>query len=92
MQKVLIARALVVNPRILVLDEPTASLDFETKMEIYEILKRLNRDKTIIMVTHDIEDMYPYIDSIAYINKSLRFHGKKELYDNKVIKNDRNIV
>lgn len=92
LQKVLIARALVVNPRILVLDEPTASLDFETKMEIYEILKRLNRDKTIIMVTHDIEDMYPYIDSIAYINKSLRFHGKKELYDNKVIKNDRNIV
>lgn len=92
LQKVLIARALVVNPKILVLDEPTASLDFETKIEIYKILKQLNKDKTVIMVTHDIEDMFQYIDSIAYINKTLRFHGKKELYNNKVIKNDRSII
>lgn len=91
LQKVLLARALVVNPKILVLDEPTTSLDFETKMEIYEILKQLNKDKTIIVVTHDIEEISPYIDSIAYINKTLKFHGEKERY-NKVIKNDRIII
>lgn len=92
LQKVLIGRALAVNPKILVLDEPAASLDFETKMEIYEILKRLNKEKTIIMVTHDIDEVFEYINSIAYINKTLKFYGKKENYSSKVIKNDRSII
>lgn len=92
LQKVLIGRALAVNPKILVLDEPAASLDFETKMEIYEILKRLNKEKTIIMVTHDIDEVFEYINNIAYINKTLKFYGKKENYSNKVIKNDRSII
>lgn len=91
-QKVLIARALITNPKILILDEPTASLDLKTKTEIYSILKELNREKTIIMVTHDIEEVFPYIKSILYINRKLKFYGKKEFYNSKVIKNDRIIV
>lgn len=92
MQKVLIARAIITNPKILILDEPTASLDIKTTMQIYNILKKLNQDKTIIMVTHDIEEVFPYIDSIAYINKALKFHGKKGFYNNREIKNDRSII
>lgn len=85
-QKVLIARALITNPKILILDEPTASLDLKTTMEIYNILKKLNQEKTIIMVTHDIEEVFPYIKNILYINKKLKFHGRKESYNGKVIK------
>ena len=54
LQRVLIARALAVEPRILVLDEPTASVDSASKTRIYEILKELNQEITILIVTHDL--------------------------------------
>lgn len=92
LQKVLIARALITNPGILVLDEPTASLDVQTKKEIYSILEKLNNEKTIIMVTHDVDEVYDQIDTIAYIDRTLRFYGKKELYDGKVVRNDRSVI
>lgn len=71
LQKVLIARALITDPKILILDEPTSSLDSKTKKEIYEILNKLNKEKTILIVTHEMEDVFPYIDRIAYVNKTL---------------------
>ena len=74
LQKVLIARALIIDPEILILDEPTASLDTKTKKEIYEILKMLNEDKTILIVSHDLEDLFSYIDSVAYVNRTLQYH------------------
>lgn len=92
LQKVLIGRALITNPKILILDEPTASLDVGAKKEIYEILRELNRDKTILIVTHEMEEIYPYIHKIAYLNKTLRFYGKKELYNCKEITDDPSIV
>ena len=51
LQKVLLARALAAEPRLLLLDEPTASLDSEAKNRIYEILKQINQHTTIILVT-----------------------------------------
>lgn len=74
LQKVLIARALITDPKILILDEPTSSLDSKTKKEIYEMLNRLNEEKTILIVTHEMEDIFPYIDSIAYVNKTLEYY------------------
>lgn len=74
LQKVLIARALVTEPKILILDEPTASLDSKTKKEIYEMLKKLNKHKTIIIASHDMGDIFSYIDSAAYINKTLSYY------------------
>ena len=74
MQKVLIARALINNPRILLLDEPTANIDSNTKIEIYHILKELNTNMTILIVSHDIEEMISYVDSIACLNKTLHYH------------------
>lgn len=74
-QKVLIARALLTEPRILLLDEPTASLDSNAKNEIYNLLKEINKDKTVVMVSHDIGVISSYVDSVACLNKRLYYHG-----------------
>lgn len=75
LQKVLIARALMVEPEIMILDEPTASLDANSKTEIYNLLKRLNKDKTIIVVSHDMGVINSYIHTVACLNKNLHYHG-----------------
>ncbi|MBF8984246.1 ABC transporter ATP-binding protein [Lutibacter sp. B2] len=86
LQKVLIGRALITDPKILILDEPTASLDTKTKKEIYEILKMLNEDKTILIVSHDIEELFSYIDSVTYINKKLHYHKNDSSLNHEDIK------
>lgn len=79
LQRVLIARALAVQPRILLLDEPTASLDAHSCSQIYEILQQLNREVTIIIVTHDTLAISSYLKSIACINQNLYYHGDPNL-------------
>jgi len=54
-QRALIARALVSDPELLILDEPTASVDSQAEADIYAILKKLSGKKTILMVTHDLK-------------------------------------
>ncbi|GAA0181591.1 ABC transporter ATP-binding protein [Clostridium sediminicola] len=77
LQKVLIARALFMNPQILLLDEPTASLDGGTKTQIYSLLKKLNEKMTVIIVTHDYGVVNSYVKNIACLNKTLYYHGEK---------------
>jgi zinc transport system ATP-binding protein len=79
LQRVLIARALAVEPRILILDEPTASVDSASKTRIYEILKELNKEMTILIVTHDLSAVSSNIDKIACLNHQLFYHGRTEL-------------
>ncbi|WP_432404071.1 metal ABC transporter ATP-binding protein [Wukongibacter sp. M2B1] len=87
LQKVLIARALITDPKILMLDEPTASLDSKAKKEIYEMLDKLNREKTILIVTHEMEEIVSYIDSLVYVNKTLDNYGNDlELKDKLISK------
>ncbi len=78
-QRVLIARALTVDPKILVLDEPTASVDTQTGLSIYELLSELNKEKTIILVSHDIGAISRSVKKIACLNKKLVFHNTKEI-------------
>ncbi|MBV5349737.1 ATP-binding cassette domain-containing protein, partial [bacterium] len=68
MQRVLIARALAVEPKILILDEPTASVDSASKTRIYDLLKELNQEMTILIVTHDLSSVSSKIDKIACLN------------------------
>lgn len=79
LQRVLIARGLAVEPEILLLDEPTANVDSTSTSQIYELLKELNRDKTIIVVTHDLAAVSSYFDSLACLNGRLYHHGGKHL-------------
>jgi len=71
-QRVLLARALAKEPTILVLDEPTASIDLEGQKEIYALLKSLPLTK--IVVSHDINILFEGVNKVAHINKKLHLH------------------
>lgn len=73
-QRVLIARALCSNPNIVLLDEPTSSIDTDGQKQIYELLKELNKRVTIIVVSHDLSVILEYATKVAHINKKLSFH------------------
>jgi len=73
-QRVMIARALCAHPKILLLDEPTASIDIQGQTEIYELLKKLNSTMTVIVVSHDISVILRYATKAAHINRRLSYH------------------
>ncbi|AJC96095.1 metal ABC transporter ATP-binding protein [Staphylococcus hyicus] len=75
-QRVLIARALVSNPSVLILDEPTNGIDAKHVGEFYETLDHLKKEGvTIILVTHDIGVVADTATKVACLNKHLHFHG-----------------
>jgi zinc transport system ATP-binding protein len=76
-QRVYIARALVNNPSLLVLDEPTTALDPETRDRFYTLMSDLNKSKgvSIIFVTHDIGTIGKYANRLLYLDKRLVFFG-----------------
>ena len=73
-QRVMIARALCAHPKILILDEPTSSIDIQGQKEIYTLLKTLNQTMTVVVVSHDISVILEYANKAAHINKRLAFH------------------
>lgn len=80
-QKVLIARALFGKTKILLLDEPTSSIDLESCEQIYKILKKLNKKITIIVISHDLSLVLKYANKAVYINKNLSFHDLSKKKD-----------
>lgn len=83
-QRIFIARSLVSNPALLILDEPTVGIDTENVQKFYELLHRLNNDNniTLILVSHDIGTMTKHANGIACLNKSLHFHGDTTSFSN----------
>lgn len=78
-QRLLIARALTINPEILLLDEPTASVDASSRDQIYDLLEALNKKMTIVLVTHDLLAISSKVRRLACLNGSLVYHGEPEL-------------
>ena len=78
-QRVLIARALVGEPEILLLDEPTVSIDAEAEKNIYELLEELKGNITILMVTHDLQPIIAKAERLLCIQKKLSIYLPKEV-------------
>ena len=84
-QRVLIAKAIVNDPRMLILDEPATGIDAETQNRFYSLLQKLNQEKkiTIIWASHDLDAVNRLATSVACINRSMFFHGKThEFFEN----------
>ncbi len=84
-QRVMIAKAMVNNPKLLILDEPVTGIDLEMQSKFYSLLKRLNRENniTIIWASHDLDAVNRFATSVACINRSMFFHGKTyEFFEN----------
>jgi zinc transport system ATP-binding protein len=79
LQRALIARALVSEPAVLFLDEPTASIDAESRETLRTLLEDLNRTIPVVVVTHDVTSIAPMVNRIACINRRLFYHGGPEL-------------
>ena len=79
-QRVAIARALIKDPKIILADEPTGSLDLETGREIFDLLKNISMEKLIIVVSHDRESAIKYADGII------------EISDGRIISNNTSII
>ncbi len=76
-QRIFIARAIVSQPQILFLDEPTTGVDTETQEHFYDMLDTLNSSEkiTIVLITHDIGIVNKHVTQVACLNQQLVYHG-----------------
>ncbi|MGM9704429.1 MAG: metal ABC transporter ATP-binding protein [Prevotella sp.] len=71
LQRVLLARAVVSHPELVVLDEPNTYIDSKFQDEMYDMLSLINRDCTVVMVSHDIRTIKNHVRNIALVNRRL---------------------
>jgi zinc transport system ATP-binding protein len=84
LQRVLVARALACQPRILILDEPTANIDLRVESDIFELLKEISRRMTIVVVSHDVGFVSRYVNRVACLAQTLMCHHTSAI-DGKII-------
>ncbi len=82
LRRVFIARCLVKDPLLLILDEPATSVDVESSNKFYQAIKKINEENkiTIMWSSHDIEAVSKYATKVACINKKLFYHGEKDKF------------
>jgi len=78
-QRVYIARALATEPKILLLDEPTASVDPQVRSNIYELLQELNQSIAILMISHDMGVISSYVKTVGCLNRRLFYHNDRQI-------------
>ena len=75
LQRTLLARAIINQPELLILDEPNSYVDKRFEMYFYEILKEINKKTSIILVSHDIGTVISTVKNIACVNETLHYHS-----------------
>ncbi|MBV5310166.1 metal ABC transporter ATP-binding protein, partial [Chromatium okenii] len=85
LQRVLLARALVGMPEILILDEPTANIDQRVEGDIFQLLATLNQRLTILLVSHDIAFISEYVSRVACLNRTLINHDTDAVDDQVIL-------
>jgi zinc transport system ATP-binding protein len=84
-QRVLLGRAVIGDPRLLMLDEPGNFVDANFEADFYEKLRVLNRRMAILMVSHDIGTISAYIKSFACVNRQLHYHPSSEITNEELL-------
>ncbi len=79
LQRTMLARAIVSSPKLLILDEPNTYVDNRFELELYRILDELNKKMSILLVSHDLGIISPYIKSIACVNGTLHYHPSNQI-------------
>ena len=81
LQRVLLARAIVSCPQLLILDEPNTYVDKRFESQFYELLSEINKDTSIILVSHDIGTLIPLVKNVACVNETLHYHPGTDMSD-----------
>lgn len=74
MQRALLCRAVILEPKLLILDEPTNFVDNQFENELYTLLRRLNERMAIVMVSHDLGTITSVVKSIVCVNRTVHRH------------------
>jgi len=75
LQRTLLARAVINDPELLILDEPNSYVDKRFESRFYELLKEINQKTAIVLVSHDIGTVISTVKNIACVNETLHYHS-----------------
>lgn len=78
-QRALLGRAIVSDPKAIILDEPNTYIDKRFEARLYSLLEEINKERTIILVSHDIGSVLQNVKSIACVNGTLDYHPQSEV-------------
>ena len=79
LQRALLGRALVSNPEVVILDEPDTYIDKRFETKLYSLLEEINKERAIILVSHDIGTVLKNVKTIACVNETVRYHPHTEV-------------
>ena len=86
LQRALLARAIVSGPQLLILDEPSTYVDKKFELQFYELLGEINKNTSIILVSHDVGTLLPMVKNVACVNETLHYHSGTDVSDEWVSK------
>jgi zinc transport system ATP-binding protein len=81
MQRVFLCRAIVSNPKLLILDEPNNNVDNKFESDLYETMRKLNETMAIMIVSHDVGIISTYIKTIICVNRNVHYHNSNIIDD-----------